>query len=229
MTRGTLSISRELVEHPALQRDPYDQRSAWVSLLCEAAWAPRTKIFGATKIELARSELIGSSRYLAQKWSWGEPKVRRFLDRLQAEGMISRRVVRNGPKDPGLTVIGIVNFDRWQTEKTRRASDAPPDAAPDAPLVVESPTAIEPNNGPSVVTDAPPDAGVKPNRRETYSTKKKVRYCAFRVRRENRRRPNGRETDSSGGTEPIHEKRSRRTPSELLQSYKPPAKSRLPS
>src|SRR5262245_8967031 len=121
--RGTLRIARALVDHPVLQGGPYDRRSAWLWLLSEAAWALRKKNVGGAVIELARSELVGSSRFLAERWGWREPKVRRFLDRLEAEGMIQRRVVLASPKDPGVTVICITKYEKWQGVANRRASD----------------------------------------------------------------------------------------------------------
>jgi hypothetical protein len=73
--------------------------------------------------------------------------------------MIHRRIVRSSPKDRGITVIGIAKFDDWQASNTRRTSDAPSDARPDAPSVDEKADAININDVPPVSADAPSDAG----------------------------------------------------------------------
>jgi hypothetical protein len=136
--RGTLNVARSLVRHPVLDGDPFDRRSAWLWLLSEAAWAPRGIVIDRRQVALRVGELVGSSRFLSKEWQWSEPKVRRFLQCLSHEGMIELRVVKDGPTDSGLTVVRVVNFEAWQTVRTRRTPDAPSDARSDAPTQAAS-------------------------------------------------------------------------------------------
>ena len=81
--RGTLRISRELVDHSAFD-GPFDERSAWLWLLSEAAWANYRKTVNGIVLDLVRGELAVSQRYLAECWQWDRSKVRRFLEKLVA-------------------------------------------------------------------------------------------------------------------------------------------------
>jgi hypothetical protein len=165
--RGTLNIARALVDHPTLQGYPFEPRSAWLSLLSDAAWAAREKIVDRRSVSLGVGELAASSRFLAERWQWTESRVRRFLQRLQRDGMISIRVDRTGTADQGITVIKIANFETWQSVRTRRTTDAPSDAPSDAPLDAPPQTASDLEteglfvaaNAPDASLDAPSDAG----------------------------------------------------------------------
>jgi hypothetical protein len=132
--RGTLRISRELVNHPVLNGGPFDKRSAWLWLLSEASWAARRKTVNNIALDLVRGELAVSDRHLAKRWEWDKSRVRRFLDKLSAEHMIDRRIARDDLRRAGITVIRIVNFEHWQG----KIPGANPDRAPTHPLLLET-------------------------------------------------------------------------------------------
>jgi hypothetical protein len=129
--RGTLRISRELVNHPVLDGGQFDKRSAWLWLLSEASWAARRKTVNNISLDLMRGELATSDRHLAAQWGWDKSRVRRFLDKLSAEHMIERRIARGRVV---ITVIRIVNFEHWQG----KFPGANPDRAPTHPLLLET-------------------------------------------------------------------------------------------
>ena len=112
--RGTLRISRELVDHPALEDGPFDKRSAWLWLLSAAAWGDYRKTVNGVALVLRRGDLAVSEQYLAQRWQWDRSRVRRFLDKLSAEQMIERRTVFGDSRNSAITVVRISNFDHWQ-------------------------------------------------------------------------------------------------------------------
>jgi hypothetical protein len=184
MDRGTLIIARSLVDHPALATEAYDRRSAWLWLLTEAAWAPRDIVIDRREVALEVGELVGSSRFLAVKWKWTEPKVRRFLAHLKREGMIELRVVKDDSQDRGITVVKVANFEAWQRVASRRTSDAPPDArsdAPtDAPLLPVTRSVTTDLFVPPDVTDAPMDAGgVSKPTQDIINIKKESKILRF--------------------------------------------------
>lgn len=111
--RGTLRISRELVDHSAFD-GPFDERSAWLWLLSEAAWANYRKTVNGIVLDLVRGELAVSQRYLAERWQWDRSKVRRFLDKLFTKQMCQRRTVFGDSKNSSITIVCISNFDQWQ-------------------------------------------------------------------------------------------------------------------
>jgi hypothetical protein len=144
--RGTLRISRELVDHPTFDGDTFDRRSAWLWLLSEAAWANYRKTANGIALDLVRGELAVSERYLAQRWRWDKSRVRRFLEKLTAEQMIERRTVSGTTRNSAITVIRISNFDHWQgTEgKVTDATKTP------SYLLVNHPSVPETSSGQEV-------------------------------------------------------------------------------
>jgi hypothetical protein len=189
--RGTLNIARALVDHPTLQGYPFEPRSAWLSLLSDAAWAAREKIVDRRSVSLGVGELAASSRFLAERWQWTESRVRRFLQRLQRDGMISIRVDRTGTADQGITVVKIANFETSQSVRTRRTTDAPSDAPSDAPLDAPPQTASDLEteglfvaaNAPDASLDAPSDAGGVSKPTQTINNiKKESKILRFQSR-----------------------------------------------
>ena len=77
-------------------------------LVSEAAWKERTRRIVGRPIELQRGQLVASLRFIASKWRWSEPRVRRFLAVLISEGMIDAKT------DTGVTVITICKYDEYQ-------------------------------------------------------------------------------------------------------------------
>jgi hypothetical protein len=72
-------------------------------------------------LELKRGQVAASLRFMADKWQWREPRVRRFLKRLKTDAMI------DAATDAGITVITICNYDKYQ--KVSLPRDAQIDAA----------------------------------------------------------------------------------------------------
>ncbi len=157
--RGTLRISRELVDHPLFVGDAFDKRSAWLWLLSEAAWANYRKTANGIVLDLMRGELAVSERYLAQRWQWDKSKVRRFLEKLAAEGMIDHRVVSGTIRNSAITVIRISNFDHWQgtAGKVTDATNQP------SYLLVNHPSLPETSSGQEVSVGS----GAQPNHHRT--------------------------------------------------------------
>lgn len=72
---------------------------------------------GGTKMEIRRGELVGAVSYLAARWNWSPKAVRTFLDKLENDGMIERKMpgVQNGKqKGKQSAVITISNYEKFQ-------------------------------------------------------------------------------------------------------------------
>ena len=124
--RGTFAIDRGLFDHPVFKDEPYTEREAWTWLIAEAAYRPRRRRVSSLTVWLQRGELVASLRYIAERWQWSEPRVRRFLRRLETNAMIDLDT------DAGITIITIKNYDKyqWLPRKIEARSDAPSDAVP---------------------------------------------------------------------------------------------------
>jgi hypothetical protein len=121
-------------------------------MVADAAWKPRRVRLSRGAVDLQRGQLLGSSRYLADRWRWPEPRVRRFLNRISSRR--ANDAQNDAPNDaqsdalidalatPDGTIITIRNYDNFQGEAkvAEAVNDAQPDAQPDA------------------VVDAPPDS-----------------------------------------------------------------------
>jgi len=107
--RGVFAVDRGIWEHDLLtDSEPFSRREAWLWLVSEAAWKPHRRRIVGRPIDLMRGQLVGSMRFIASKWRWSEPRVRRFLGALISEGMIGAKI------DAGVSVITICKYDEYQ-------------------------------------------------------------------------------------------------------------------
>ena len=126
--RGVFAVDRGIWDHDVLAGDdPFSRREAWLWLVSEAAWKARRRRIAGHNIELQRGQVAASLRFIAEKWRWSEPRVRRFLNALKSERMI------DAASDAGVTVITICKYDEYQrvslpddagVTEDRRSSDA---------------------------------------------------------------------------------------------------------
>lgn len=131
--RGFVAMARGVLDHPIVgARKPYDPCIAWLWLVCEAAWKPRTYRAGVAVVQLKRGQLAHSTRFMAKAWGWSEPRVRRFLRRLKTGAGTGAMI--DAATDAGITVISICNYDRHQRGggESDAVIDALTDAATDA-------------------------------------------------------------------------------------------------
>jgi hypothetical protein len=107
--RGVFAVDRGIWDHDLFfDSKPLSRREAWLWLVSEAAWKERTRRIVNRPIKLRRGQLVASLRFIASKWGWSEPSVRRFLAVLICEGMIDAQT------DAGVTVITICKYDEYQ-------------------------------------------------------------------------------------------------------------------
>lgn len=115
---GTVNIARSIFDHAVFADEPKTEREAWIWLIMEASWKPRTRRVGAVVVETQRGQLAASVRFLASAWKWTAPKVQRYLKRLEKAEMIVTRA------DTGVTVITVCNYDMFQAGE--KSSDTAP-------------------------------------------------------------------------------------------------------
>lgn len=68
--------------------EPFDSRSAWIDLLLLTEWKDHKAITGSGVKEFKRGYVYRSITELAERWRWDRRKVTRFLEDLQAAGMV---------------------------------------------------------------------------------------------------------------------------------------------
>jgi hypothetical protein len=91
------------------------ERMAWAWMIEAASWKATRVRVGGQIVSLERGQLVGSVRFLADKWQWSKSRVDRFLHRLRCEGMIGTET------KSGTNVVTVCNYDKYQA--TRDADD----------------------------------------------------------------------------------------------------------
>lgn len=172
--RGVFALDRGVWDHPSFDDEPLTQREAWFWLIGEASYKERVRRIGTVTVELQRGQVAASLRFLAAKWQWSEPRVRRFLNRLKTDAMI------DATADAGITVITICNYNKYQ--RVSLPSDAEPDAETDAAATQQRRNTennkyteenkivqFEQSSEPKVTRNSRKDAGADPPFIEFYS------------------------------------------------------------
>src|ERR1700676_2108354 len=115
-SRGYIAANRSLFDDPTFVSEPFTELHAFLWLISEAAWQPRTVRCGHALVHLERGQLAYATRFLAEKFGWSEARVRRFLKRLskRSAGLheTDARIDTLGMRDA--TLITILNYDAFQ-------------------------------------------------------------------------------------------------------------------
>lgn len=125
--KGYIFLSRGALEHEFFRRQEYSEFEAWVWLLTEAAWKPRSRRLGEFVVDLERGQLVASVRHMAEVWTWSKGKVERYMGRLKTETMVRTHT------ETGITIITICNYGKYQKtqEQNGTATNQEPGRARD--------------------------------------------------------------------------------------------------
>jgi len=105
---GTFNVSRRIWDHPEFAPAPFSEREAFLWLVSEASWKPRTVRAGRVVVDLERGQLCASVRFMADAWDWSKSRVDRFLKRLENRDML------RSESGTGQLVITLCNYDEYQ-------------------------------------------------------------------------------------------------------------------
>lgn len=104
---GWIALYRSIMEHWIWNTS--DQRfKRWVYLLFCVTWQEKVVGFDDKEVRLKRGQLVTSVRRLCGLWNTSSSTVRNTLDAFEKHGMIKLT------KDPNMTIITIVNYDKYQ-------------------------------------------------------------------------------------------------------------------
>ena len=80
MAKGWISIHRKIEDCQIwLGNEPYDRRSAWISILLMANHEDKDILFDGQMVTVKRGQFITSVRHLGQKWMWSKDRTLRYL------------------------------------------------------------------------------------------------------------------------------------------------------
>lgn len=103
MNRGHIKLQRKIFSHQFwMEKRKLSKFEAWVDLI-QSAW------FGSSKANdgRERGQLTVTSRQLMSRWGWGASRVTAFLNHLETERMIERKMERS------FTLITICKYDEY--------------------------------------------------------------------------------------------------------------------
>ncbi len=129
MKEGYIKLYRGIEDNPLWLQEPFTKAQAWIDLLMLTNIKPgviQTKNGEMHKIQ--RGECAWSMKRLATRWKWSEGKVKRFFCYLNDEKMIVQKVV------PKLTIIKVINFDKYQERRTNSSINSSINGAQTAPI-----------------------------------------------------------------------------------------------
>lgn len=124
------------------QKRVFSQAEAWIDLVRSARFEiePETRILSSGRyITIKRGEIHASIRFLAERWSWGNDKVKRFLDAAISEQAIERRT------EQGESIITLLNYGIYNpTDDESQTPNRTPNRTPiDTPT--KHPSIHQPN------------------------------------------------------------------------------------
>jgi hypothetical protein len=114
MTKGWISVHRQIQNHWLWKDKPFSKGQAWLDLLLMANHEDSKFLLGNQIIEVKRGDVITSEVKLTKHWGWSRTKVRTFLELLEADSMIVKK------SDSKKTALTIVNYGLWQDSQTAK-------------------------------------------------------------------------------------------------------------
>lgn len=107
---GFIKLHRSFFEHDFWdKRREFSYAEAFLDLIQNANYAPKSVRIGSQKINLKVGEQVASLRYLGTRWGWSKGKVARFMDVLKTERMAGQRT------EHGQTIIILCKYEDYNT------------------------------------------------------------------------------------------------------------------
>ena len=115
---GWFKIDRKIADHWLWQSRPFSDGNAWIDLILLANHEDGKYMYRGQLKEIKRGTVCRSMLYLAERWGWSRGKVKRFLDALEREGMVTVNATTHD------TTIFLVNYENYQDRRaTKRTTD----------------------------------------------------------------------------------------------------------
>ena len=114
MAYGWICVHRKIQDNIIWDDKPFSRGQAWVDLLLLANHEDKQILFDGNVIDIKRGEKITSLRKLSERWGWSITKVKKFLNLLSDEKMISYK------SDSKKTVYNIVNYEVYQDNENTK-------------------------------------------------------------------------------------------------------------
>lgn len=108
MAKGYISINRSIEDNWLWKEKPFSKGQAWIDLILLANHADVKKPYGDSITIFQKGSVYRPISSLAERWGWDRKKVKRFLDVLQSDQMVTVDSTRGG------TTITLINYGKYQ-------------------------------------------------------------------------------------------------------------------
>lgn len=126
MRTSYFKIDRGLMSHWLWDDKPFARGQAWIDLIGLAYHKDHKTMINGEPIEVHRGEVRTSISFLAKRWGWSRDKVRRFLNILSTDGMITMPTPSpTGKPTAERTPIVIENYSSYQCDYTSTPTGKP--------------------------------------------------------------------------------------------------------
>lgn len=133
---GWIKLHRSICENPYWLDGPFSRGQAWVDLILHANSKDGYIRKQGVKIPLSRGDVGESENTLSSRWGWSRGKVRRFLEELENDKMISRK--QSKKTDKRTFVISILKYNDFQNKSdVGDTSDSTGDSTSDGQATVQ--------------------------------------------------------------------------------------------
>lgn len=112
MEKGFIKLNRKSFAHKFWTKARVlSEFEAWIDLIQSARYDEAVKIeyIDGREIKYGRGQYPASIRFLAKRWTWGEQKVRTFLNELKKDGSITTDSLQ------GMNVITLCKYEKYNS------------------------------------------------------------------------------------------------------------------
>lgn len=120
MSKGYIKLHRQIEDSWLWNEKPFSKGQAWIDLLLLANHSDHKEMRNGELTEYKRGQVCRPMTELAERWGWDRRTVKRFLDVLSADGMLSVTSSANGTTRG--TLITIENYGIYQDPVTTKGT-----------------------------------------------------------------------------------------------------------
>ena len=109
---GFIKLNRKSFAHKFWTKSRvFSEFEAWIDLIQSARFDETVQIeyIGGREIKYGRGQYPASRRFLAERWQWGEQKVRSFLNGLKKDGSITIDDTQ------GMSIITLCKYEKYNS------------------------------------------------------------------------------------------------------------------
>lgn len=111
-----LPLNRKIMKHWLWEDKPFSRGQAWIDLLMLANYTEKKKPKNGEIIIYKRGNVNLSMKQLSDRWGWDRRTVKRFLDLLENDNMVSAECTTHG------TTITIINYEVFNNSCTANST-----------------------------------------------------------------------------------------------------------